>query len=99
MKESSEDTLLKGQIVKKAFINKANREIKGVSDLFFETGKKNYFIKLSGGNVSRKDLEKFLNKQVQLKVMLLNGTWDTSPEHPEVQSRIGEYIIVLEIIK
>jgi hypothetical protein len=99
MNELTNDTLiLKGKIIKNTFKNKANREYKNITELYLKTEKETYFIKFRDGKVLRKDLEKYVNKDVQLKVILREGTWDTSAGDPEAQSRIGKYLVVLEII-
>jgi hypothetical protein len=100
MNELDNDTLiLKGKIIKNTFKNKANREYKNITELYIKTEKETYFIKFRDGKVLRKDLEKYVDKDVQLKVILREGTWDTSAGDPPAQSRIGKYLVVLEIIK
>jgi len=99
MNEFKEDTLiLKGRLVEVPFVNKGGRKF-NFSELFFKTAEEQYFIKLRDGKVLRKDLEKYLDKNIQLKVILREGTWDTSAGDPPAQSRIGKYLVVLEIIK
>lgn len=94
---NKKDTLLSGMIIKEQFYNKANREIKGVFDLFFKTNNNSYFIKRMEGSVPTKDLEKHLNQNIQINAEIKEGLWDVSNGNHEQQSRIGTYIVIKKI--
>lgn len=85
-----------GEIIEEPFVNKAGRVIPNVGDLFFKTEGKKHFIKLMEGKVLRVDLEKYLNQTIKVKAYLTDGLWDT--DNPEMQSRIGVYMVVLEML-
>jgi hypothetical protein len=85
-----------GKIKEVPFVNKAGRKIAGVSNLFFETAGKKYFIKSSEGAVIYSELKKLINKPVKVKALKTFGLWDT--DDPNVQSRIGEYFCIIEVL-
>lgn len=92
--------ILKGKITRKQFINKGNRKVKGVYDYYFEWGNHRRFIKTvkGAGGMTKDELTPFLNKKVEVVILLTEGSWDTDPtlDFP-VQSRGGEYVIVYEV--
>ncbi|RLD50124.1 MAG: hypothetical protein DRI94_09470 [Bacteroidetes bacterium] len=86
-----------GKIIKVHFVDKAGNEHKDAFNYFFETEDKQYFIKISEGDVSREEIEKFYNKKIRIKaIIILFGLWDT--DDPNVQSRVGDYLILKEIL-
>lgn len=95
------DTLvLKGRIVKEDMENKKGQKLEGVQDLYFSTGTNSYFIKLAGGNFLRTDLEKYGNKEITIKAIKKFGNVDIDSDDPSyAQTRVGEYIVILEIIE
>jgi hypothetical protein len=78
------------------FVNKAGKEIEGVGDLFLVYDGQEWFIKFSAGNVMREDVEKLIDKTARFSIIEQEGLWDT--DNPEVQSRIGKYVAVFEIL-
>lgn len=96
MKEENEIKTLEGSLVVVPFVNKGGREIAGAESLFFKTEEKRYFIKFSAGKVLRTDLEKYLGQIIKVKGFTTFGLWDTND--PRVQSRVGDYIGILEIL-
>ena len=94
------DTLtLKGRIVKEAMENKKGQKLEGVQDLYFSTSSGSFFIKLGGGNYLRSDLEKLELKEITIKCVKKFGNIDIDSEDPSyAQTRVGEYILILEII-
>lgn len=98
-------TEFEGRIIKTPMFNKANRKL-NVYDLFFVTGKEEYFIKINSHTVPRQELESLLIKKsednyespvIKIKGEIKDGLWDTND--PTQQSRIGEYILIYEIGK
>ena len=99
---SMKDTfkIYNGKIIKINFVDKAGREHKDAFNYFFKTEKRQYFIKVSEGNVSKKELEKVYvnNKNIKVKaVLILFGLWDTND--PNVESRVGDYLVFKEIVE
>ena len=95
--QTKSDTVIStGSISIKNFINKAGKENPDITDWFFKTDNENYFIKLSEGKITPVTCGKFLDKPVKLKYIIKNGEWDSNGKEKE-QSRIGKYIVVLEL--
>lgn len=95
---------LEGKIIKSVQVNKAGRKLK-TYDLFFRTGKEQYYIKSREQTVSRKELESLLKENkdgsyesgtVRVHGEIKNGLWDT--DDPKVQSRVGKYILIYKIV-
>lgn len=99
-KQREEAILLKGKIVIKNFINKANRKF-DYKEYYFEKEEANnkviYFIKSFENKITKVDLDNIVNQSISVKAILKNELWDTND--PSVQSRVGDYIILVEIIK
>jgi hypothetical protein len=95
------DTLiLKGRIVKENMENKKGQKLEGVEDLYFSTGTNSYFIKLTSGKFSPTDLEKYGTKEITIRAIKKFGNIDIESEDPSyAQTRVGEYIVILEIIE
>jgi hypothetical protein len=95
------DTLiLKGRIVKEDMENKKGQKMEGIQDLYFSTQSGSFFIKLIGGNVLRTDLEAFGEKEITIKCIKKFGNIDIDSNDPSyAQTRVGEYIQILEILK
>lgn len=87
--------LISGRIVKRNFINKAGREYPNIREYYVLTGGQTYFIKLSEGNVTARDLERYPGKSIRMRVRFRNGLWDT--DDPGLQSRTGPYIVILSV--
>ncbi len=94
-KKEKEVFVEKGKIVKKYFVNKRGDIDKSIYDLFFDTKTAEYFIKLDECSVNKKELEKYLDKNVKIKAIKKEGLWDT--DDPNVQSRIGTYLAIEHI--
>ncbi len=84
-----------GIIIKLPFENKAGKIIEGVYDYFVVVNGINYFIKTMLSPPDRNSLDKYIDKEVQCKVLLKNGMWDA--DDANVQSRVGKYVILMEI--
>ena len=96
--------LITAPIVKKQFVNKAGRTTDH-ADYYIQQSIQDYFIKFCESNVSIKELnEKLENiegdiKALQLEVEMREGDWDICDGNHEIQSRIGEYMVILKILK
>lgn len=95
------DTLtLKGKIVKEDMINKKGHKQEGMQDLYFSTSTDSYIIKLIGGKFLKKDLEAYGDKELTIKAIKKFGNIDVDSDDPSyAQTRVGEYILILEILK
>ena len=91
-------------VVKKAFINKGGKA-SGGSDYYVQRSIQDYFIKFCESKVSRTALEQELAKQsgmiktIKMIVSIREGEWDRCPGQGEVQSRIGNYMVIHEILE
>ena len=96
--------LITAPIVKKQFVNKAGRTTDHV-EYYIQQSIQDYFIKFCESNVSIKELnEKLENiegdiKALQLEVEMREGDWDICDGNHEIQSRIGEYMVILKILE
>ncbi len=91
------DTLtLEGIFIKEQFVNKAGREIPGVFDWFFETNGKKYFVKIRAEDVTTEKLEIYKNELLHVRGLIREGLWDTDDNN--IQSRVGKYIVILQLI-
>jgi len=97
-------TTITAPIVKKNFVNKAGRTTDHV-EYYIQRSIQDYYIKFCESNVSIKELNEKLEsidgdiKALQLEVEFRNGEWDICDENHEAQSRIGEYAVILKILK
>ena len=87
---------MKGKIVKVDFINKGGFKVPGAFSYFFEIDGERLFIKITEGKVSRDEIAKHLNKEVEIKAYKSSGLWDT--DDPNVQSRVGDYVVIQEFL-
>lgn len=94
------DTLtLKGKIVLESMENKKGQKLEGLRDFYFSSTTDSYFVKIAGSKYSRKELEAFENKEVTIRCIKKSGNIDIDSEDPSyAQTRVGEYILILEII-
>jgi hypothetical protein len=94
------DTLiLTGRIVKESMENKKGQKLEGVQDLYFSTTSGSFYVK-PNQKYTRKDLEALELKEITIKCIKKFGNIDIDSEDPSyAQTRVGEYISILEIIK
>ena len=97
-------TIITAPIVKKNFVNKAGKTTDHV-EYYIRRSIQDYYIKFCESNVSIKELnEKLENiegdiKTLQLEVEFRKGEWDICDGNHDIQSRIGEYAVILKILK
>ena len=100
MEKKSQDSdkfIISGQIVEKSFIKK-NGQSAGFSELYFRASVQDYFIKFCESNITKNDLEPFVDKVVTVHAEIKDGSWDICEDDPaEMQSRIGAYMVVKEL--
>lgn len=88
------------QLVEKTFFNKVGVENPEMKELYLRCSIQDYYIKLCESKVSKSDLLKYLNKGISVKMEIREGNWDICPnDYPNAQSRIGNYVVITEIIK
>lgn len=94
------DTLkLKGRIVKESMENKKGQKLEGVQDLYFSTSIGSFYLK-PNEKFKRKDLEALEMKEITIRCIKKFGNIDIDSEDPSyAQTRVGEYITILEIIQ
>jgi len=88
---------VQAKVTYKPFVNKAGKTIPDAGDYFLLYDNYEWFIKFSAGNVLRTDIEKLLDQTTTFKVFELEGLWDTND--PTIQSRVGKYVSIHEIIQ
>lgn len=76
-------------------MNKAGRPLAGNGDFYLEYGGKQYFVKFSESKIKKAVLNRFIGKKMKFQVLEREGLWDT--DDPEVQSRIGWYVVILSM--
>jgi len=68
-----------------------------VRELYFRTGGEEYFVRLDRSRVKADLLRTLAGKPVRVRAVKAFGLWDT--DDPNVQSRVGEYMIIEEIVE
>jgi len=87
----------KGKIEGKAFTNKGGKTSDFIEYYFVRSSdNESFFIKFKESNVNRDEIAKWKDKAITIKGEVRNGLWDT--DNPEVQSRVGIYIMISEIV-
>ena len=87
------------QLVEKEYVNRMGKS-SGLKELYLRCSIQDYFIKICESDVIKDALIPYLNKGIKVKVTILDGDWDICPnEEHELQSRVGKYVIIHEIIK
>lgn len=88
-----------GKLIKKPMITKRGKPSPYVNDYFFHTDKNNYFIKVIEGKVPADTLEKYVDKNIKLNYVLVpRGEFDSDGKE-KMQSRVGPYIYILQLVK
>ncbi len=89
-----------GMIIKRPLVTKSGKESPCCEDYYLKTANEELFIKLSESKIPVDSLSKYIDKPVILKYLTRNGEWDSNEKQltqNRIQSRIGKYIIVLEL--
>ena len=96
----NEDTLTwKATVVKIPFVNKRGKVMADMAELYLQKDGERYFIKFRGGQVLRKDVERYIGKEITVELSLRKGNWDTDDSNDYQQSRVGEYVVLYKIIE
>lgn len=88
---------MEGVFIERSFVNKAGREYPSVRELYFRTGGEEYFVRLDRSRVKTDLLRALAGKPVRVRAVKAFGLWDT--DDPNAQSRVGEYLIIEEIVE
>lgn len=88
------DTILRGKIIKKEFVNKKGKKIPSTFDFFLKVGEEEFFIKVCEGKIPAGELLKLEEKILSFRLVMRKGEWDRCTDDP-AQSRIGNYAIIL----
>ncbi len=88
---------LEGVFITRSFINKAGREYPTVRDWYFRTNDAEYFVRLDRSRVKAERLRQIAGKRVRVRAVKAFGLWDT--DDPNVQSRVGGYLKIEEILE
>lgn len=95
--------IISSPIVAKKFVKK-NGKTTDYEEHYLRLSLQDYFIKFCESIVTKKELEKALNKDrneiktLTLEVEFRNGELDICDDAHEQQSRIGNYVIIHQII-
>ena len=89
--------IVTAKLIRKKSFNKAGRELPGAGDFFLVINGKETFVKMMDSKVTTDDLEPLLDKKSKFRIVRGEGLWDT--DDPNVQSRIGPYIAIIEVIE
>ena len=90
------------EVVEKQFVKK-NGEATEQTELYLRLSVQDYFIKFCESQIKREQLNKFVSwdlkeiNTVKAEVEILEGEWDNCGEE-EVQSRIGYYVIIHQLL-
>lgn len=90
-------SVYEGKITGKPFVNKVGKENPKIVDLYFETNGESYFIKFIESGVKRDEILRYVDKGLQIRGIQGEGLWDS--DDPNVQSRVGKYVVIYEIVK
>lgn len=95
--------VISAPIVEKPFYNKAGEKTE-ITEFYIQQSVQDYFIKFCESKVNRKQLESALSKidspikTLTVKIEIREGEWDRCEDYP-VQSRIGKYVVLLDIVE
>ncbi|MCB9360325.1 MAG: hypothetical protein H6587_02220 [Flavobacteriales bacterium] len=86
-------------LIEKYFINKGGK--KGdFTELYLQCSVQDYFIKICAGEVTEKELLKYLNQEITVDVEIKEGRWDyCSNDLSNAQSRVGVFAVIHKIIE
>lgn len=88
--------LLRGKLIAIPFVNKGGKRIEGAESLFLEINQERFFVKFTAESVTKEALTPHLNAFVQVQGNRDYGQWDS--DDPTVQSRIGAYVVIFEVL-
>ena len=95
--KSPDDKSMTGHIVEKPFVNKINEPTR-VMELYFRASIQDYFIKFCESELTREELEPFIDKAVAVNADIVDGEWDNCDGIDMQQSRMGRYMIIKKLL-
>jgi hypothetical protein len=88
-----------GHVVAKPFVNKVG-QVKGPDELYLRLSMGDFFIKFSESQVSAAEIRARLGQVITVQGEIRNGEWDIGPDDPpEMQSRIGDYVVIRSLVE
>lgn len=100
--DTSNHQILTGQIVKKTHVNKAGKTFY-YYDLYLRCSVQDYFIKFCESDVTQDEIDSFSGLRadaITVEAEIRDGNWDICPgDEGEIQSRIGEYVVIYKILE
>jgi hypothetical protein len=88
--------IVEAKLIQLKMRNKAGKELPGAGDFYLILNEDEVFIKLMESKVTNNQLTPLINKKSTFRIIHRDGLWDT--DDPMVQSRIGPYVVILEIV-
>jgi hypothetical protein len=98
------DGILRCEIVMLPYTNKANKINDSIKDYYLRCSVEDYFIKFCECKISKEQIlanyktDKITNP-IAVKANIVFGEWDNCDSTVITQSRVGNYVQILEIIK
>ena len=97
MDSENDSSSLSGIVIEKAFVN-IKGKVQNKQELYLRCSIQDYYIKFCESKIEQKELVKYLNKSVRVKAIIKDGEWDVCDVDQPAQSRIGQYIVILELV-
>lgn len=96
-KENAKPYIYNCQLIEKEFVNKGGK-MTDYKELYLSCSVQDYFIKFCESNVTKKDLEPYMDKGITVEIEIKDGLWDHCEKNlAHAQSRMGTYIIIKAI--
>jgi hypothetical protein len=96
-KTNAKPNIYNCELIEKEFTNKGGK-ISEYKELYLRCSVQDYFIKLCESNVTKKDLEPYINTGITAEIEIKDGMWDHCDPNPAyTQSRTGPYIVIKSI--
>lgn len=102
-KNTSSIKTISAPIIMKNFYSKKG-EMTDIKEYYVQQSVQDYFIKFCESDITSKELKEALDQQedmiktLTLRVEIKEGLWDQCEDY-EVQSRMGKYMVIYEIIE
>lgn len=97
-------SIIAAPIVEKKFVKKNGVEL-DFSEYYIQRSIQDYFIKFCEGKVTRAQLKEALDKKagpmksLKLEVEFRKGLWDVCDGNHDQQSRVGDYVVLWNILE
>ncbi len=94
--DSANVVVLRAKVVQIAFEDKGGRVHEEVQNFYLSYNDIEWFVKFSESQIKPDDLKPLIGSTVEFRLIERDGLWDT--DDPTVQSRVGKYVAILEIV-